>query len=96
MLGHLHYGKIQQYDVKVINLMKPYETYSRNRRLPEGTTLWDVYLRYALEDVSGLSPEVKRQCIAFTFYRSFYYNRLRFFQSTAHEDHFKYKDVSRD
>lgn len=96
MLGHLQYGKIQKYDVKVINLMKPYETYSRSRRLPEGTILWDVYLRYALEDIRGLSPEVKRECIAFTFYRSFYYNRLRFFQVIAPEAHFKYKDVSHD
>ena len=83
MLGHVHYGKIMQFDVKVINKLTAYETYSYRKNLPENTTLWDLYMRYALEDITGVSPDTKKQCLTLTHYRSFNYNRLRFFQSAT-------------
>ena len=93
MIPRILYGVVAKFNAGVINSFTPYITFSRRKSLPEGTILWDLYTRYALEDITGVPRNVKKDCITFTTYRSIYYNRTRFWQPDISEFHFKEKSV---
>lgn len=93
MIPRILYGIVAKFNADVINRFTPYITFSRRKGLPEGTILWDLYTRYALEDITDVPRNVKKDCITFTTYRSIYYNRTRFWQPNISEFHFKEKSV---
>lgn len=93
MIPRILYGVVAKFDAGVINRFTPYITFSRRKSLPEGTILWDLYTRYALDDITDVPRNVKKDCITFTTYRSMYYNRTRFWQPNISEFHFKEKSV---
>ena len=93
MIPRILYGIVAKFNADVINRFTPYITFSRKKSLPEGTILWDLYTRYALEDITDVPRNVKKDCITFTTYRSIYYNRTRFWQPNISEFHFKEKSV---
>lgn len=93
MIPRILYGVVAKFDAGVINRFTPYITFSRRKNLPEGTILWDLYTRYALDDITDVPRNVKKDCITFTTYRSMYYNRTRFWQPNISEFHFKEKSV---
>lgn len=93
MIPRILYGVVAKFDAGVINRFTPYITFSRRKSLPEGTILWDLYTRYALDDITNVPRNVKKDCITFTTYRSMYYNRTRFWQPNISEFHFKEKSV---
>ena len=93
MIPRILYGVVAKFNAGVINRFTPYRTFSRKKSLPKGTILWDLYTRYALEDITDVPRNVKKDCITFTTYRSIYYNRTRFWQPDISEFHFKEKSV---
>lgn len=93
MIPRILYGVVAKFNAGVINRFTPYITFSRKKSLPGGTILWDLYTRYALEDITDVPRNVKKDCITFTTYRSIYYNRTRFWQPNISELHFKEKSV---
>ena len=93
MIPRILYGVVAKFDAGVINRFTPYITFSHRKSLPEGTILWDLYTRYALDDITDVPRNVKKDCITFTTYRSIYYNRTRFWQPNISEFHFKEKSV---
>ena len=93
MIPRIQHGVIAKFNAGVIDRLTPYRTFSHRKSLPEDTILWDLYTRYALEDITGVPRNVKKDCIAFTTYRSFYYNRTRFWQPDISGFHFKEKSV---
>ena len=93
MIPRILYGVVAKVNAGVINRFTPYITFSRKKSLPEGTILWDLYTRYALEDITDVPRNVKKDCITFTTYRSIYYNRTRFWQPNISEFHFKENSV---
>ena len=66
MIPRILYGIVAKFNAGVINRFTPYRTLSRRKSLPEGTILWDLYTRYALEDITGVPRNVKKDCITFT------------------------------
>ena len=93
MIQRRQYGVIAKFNAGVIDRLTPYRTFSRKKSLPKGTILWDLYTRYALDDITDVPRNVKKDCITFTTYRSIYYNRTRFWQHNISEFHFKEKSV---
>ena len=93
MIPRILYGIVAKFNAGVINRFTPYITFSRKKSLPKGTILWDLYTRYALDDITDVPRNVKKDCITFTTYRSIYYNRTRFWQPNISEFHFKEKSV---
>lgn len=93
MIPRVQHGAIAKFNVGALGRLTPYRTLSHRKSLPEDTILWDLYTRYALEDITDIPRNVKKDCITFTTYRSIYYNRTRFWQPYISEFHFKEKSA---
>lgn len=92
MILRWRYGKIQLIKGKCNNRIIAYRVSSNRYGARRNIPLFDLYPRYCLEveDYEKYSnTETKLECLVFTAYRAYMWNRVRLFQTQLPEEHLR-------